>query len=356
VYANTQSAFSQDLLDLGLKVNGSDDQAIKEFNAFLRDMQKAYDAYKSAEIADPRYGANKDIIKASMSSMESALTKLYSSDNMDVRNITVGGVAVPGIGGTINSMNADLSIGNYSMMAVAVNSLSSQLDAIKYSGGSLTSNDISLLGSIFSSTATPQTRDAINTVMSYDISKMVDKDGNLLNWDHADKQIALLMQRTVGELQEAYNNYASEKVAPVGTAASDVLHISANYSRSLGGKEASEINVNYVEINTKNLGMGAQDISSQKGSTRAIDQLDEVIKVVSGNRASIGTYINRLEYTVNNIASMTYNTQEAESRIRDTDFSKETTEFTKNQIMVQSATSILAQANSLPQSVLALIG
>jgi len=53
---------------------------------------------------------------------------------------------------------------------------------------------------------------------------------------------------------------------------------------------------------------------------------------------------------------MTYNTQEAEGRIRDTDFSKETTEFTKNQIMVQSATSILSQANSLPSSVLALIG
>jgi flagellin len=53
---------------------------------------------------------------------------------------------------------------------------------------------------------------------------------------------------------------------------------------------------------------------------------------------------------------MEYNTQEAESRIRDTNFATETTNFTRNQIMVQSATSILAQANSLPQSVLGLLG
>ncbi|MCL2207870.1 MAG: flagellin, partial [Fibromonadales bacterium] len=67
-------------------------------------------------------------------------------------------------------------------------------------------------------------------------------------------------------------------------------------------------------------------------------------------------YINRLEYTINNIANLEFNTQDAESRIRDTDFAKETTNFTRNQIMVQSATSMLAQANSLPQSVLGLLG
>ncbi|MCL2261046.1 MAG: flagellin, partial [Fibromonadales bacterium] len=84
--------------------------------------------------------------------------------------------------------------------------------------------------------------------------------------------------------------------------------------------------------------------------------LDGAIKSISGTRAGIGTFINRLEYTVNNIANLEFNTQDAESRIRDTDFAKETTNFTKNQIMVQSATSMLAQANSLPQSVLGLLG
>jgi flagellin len=84
--------------------------------------------------------------------------------------------------------------------------------------------------------------------------------------------------------------------------------------------------------------------------------LDKVIKSVSAVRAKLGTFINRLEYTINNIANLEFNTQDAEGRIRDTNFATETTNFTRNQIMVQSATSMLAQANSLPQSVLGLIG
>jgi len=92
------------------------------------------------------------------------------------------------------------------------------------------------------------------------------------------------------------------------------------------------------------------------GIYKAIDALDGAIKSISAARAKIGTYINRLEYTINNVANLEFNTQEAESRIRDTDFAKETTNFTRNQIMVQSATSMLAQANSLPQAVLGLLG
>ena len=103
-------------------------------------------------------------------------------------------------------------------------------------------------------------------------------------------------------------------------------------------------------------GSGSPDDVGSRKIYRVIDALDGAVKSISGARAKIGTYINRLEYTINNIASMEYNTQDAESRIRDTDFAKETTEFTRNQILVQSATSILAQANTLPQTVLGLIG
>jgi flagellin len=114
--------------------------------------------------------------------------------------------------------------------------------------------------------------------------------------------------------------------------------------------------VTYLSINPAALGLTTKNIKSQNAATEAIDQLDKVIKSVSGTRAKIGTFINRLEYTINNIANLEFNTQDAESRIRDTDFAKETTNFTRNQIMVQSATSMLAQANVLPQSVLGLLG
>jgi flagellin len=97
-------------------------------------------------------------------------------------------------------------------------------------------------------------------------------------------------------------------------------------------------------------------ISTQSFSSMAIDILDNALKSVNTMRAQIGSYINRLEYTINNIANLQNNTQDAESRIRDTDFAYETTQFTKNQILVQSATSMLAQANTLPQNALSLLG
>lgn len=165
------------------------------------------------------------------------------------------------------------------------------------------------------------------------------------------------------------------------------LHVGPNYTNGLGGKLNNEMAVTYGTVSfatpptskstdsndLKSVIIGGVKFASlsigptkltgtNTGSTLqpaiagAIDSLDKALKEISGTRAKIGTFINRLEYTVNNIASLEYNTQDAESRIRDTDFASATTAFTKNQIMVQSATSMLAQANSLPQTVLGLIG
>jgi len=159
--------------------------------------------------------------------------------------------------------------------------------------------------------------------------------------------------RAITGYKEAYE----EALKAVGAgAASYTLHIGANYSFGIGGKWGNEMTVTYVSVSPTSLGLIGKSIGMQNAATDAIDQLDKVIKDVSGARAKIGTFINRLEYTINNVANLEYNTQDAESRIRDTDFAKETTNFTRNQIMVQSATSMLAQANSLPQSVLGLLG
>jgi flagellin len=159
-----------------------------------------------------------------------------------------------------------------------------------------------------------------------------------------------------------------------GKAASYTLHVGPNYSGMLGdeGKYAYQITVTYGALNCKTdsgkwdvtvgstefmkNGVASISISGYDGAVDAIDKLDNAIKSISGARASIGTFINRLEYTINNIANLEFNTQDAEGRIRDTNFATETTNFTKNQIMVQSATSMLAQANSLPQAVLGLLG
>jgi flagellin len=76
---------------------------------------------------------------------------------------------------------------------------------------------------------------------------------------------------------------------------------------------------------------------------------------VSQSRAQLGAYQNRLNATINNLSSIATNTEQSKSRIMDTDYSKETTQLAKSQIIQQAATAMLAQANQSPQMVLSLL-
>ena len=96
-------------------------------------------------------------------------------------------------------------------------------------------------------------------------------------------------------------------------------------------------------------------LSSPDGANRAIGVLDEALKLVNKQRADLGAYQNRLEFTAKGLAIGAENLQASESRIRDADMAEEMVEFTKNSILLQSATAMLAQANLKPRSVLQLL-
>ncbi len=98
------------------------------------------------------------------------------------------------------------------------------------------------------------------------------------------------------------------------------------------------------------------DISSQDGAHSAIDVIKNAINYVSGIRGDLGAVQNRLEHTANNLSVMAENIQDAESTIRDTDIAEEMMSYTKNNILIQSAQAMLAQANAVPQGVLQLLG
>ena len=87
----------------------------------------------------------------------------------------------------------------------------------------------------------------------------------------------------------------------------------------------------------------------------AIDTINAAINAVSSYRAKLGAAQNRLEHTVNNLKVTSENITSAESRIRDTDMADEITAFTKNNILLQASQSMLAQSNSVPQSILSLL-
>ena len=97
-------------------------------------------------------------------------------------------------------------------------------------------------------------------------------------------------------------------------------------------------------------------ISTEALAASAISNLTASINDLSTNRATLGAIQNRLEFKIQNLDNSAENLQAAESRIRDVDMAKMMTEFTKNSILFQASTAMLAQANAIPQSVLQLIG
>ena len=118
----------------------------------------------------------------------------------------------------------------------------------------------------------------------------------------------------------------------------------------------NQLVVNIGDIHTKALGIDGIDISTQAGAQSAVNHIRDAINTVSSIRGTLGATQNRLEHTANNLSVMTENIQDAESTIRDTDIAEEMMAYTKNNILVQSAQAMLAQANQIPQGVLQLLG
>jgi len=117
----------------------------------------------------------------------------------------------------------------------------------------------------------------------------------------------------------------------------------------------NQLSVSVKDMHAKAMGIGDIDISTQDGASAAMAKIKDAINYVSDARGTLGATQNRLDHTINNLSVMTENIQDAESTIRDVDIAQEMMSYTKNNILVQSAQAMLAQANQLPQGVLQLL-
>ena len=118
----------------------------------------------------------------------------------------------------------------------------------------------------------------------------------------------------------------------------------------------NQMQVSIGDMHTAAMGIDGIDIGTQDGAASAISVIKSAINYVSGIRGDLGALQNRLEHTQKNLSVMAENIQDAESTIRDTDVAEEMMSYVKNNILVQSAQAMLAQANQVPQGVLQLLG
>jgi flagellin len=133
------------------------------------------------------------------------------------------------------------------------------------------------------------------------------------------------------------------------------FQVGANMDQSeqmfVGTMTASALKLTNEQDSKQALSLGNPDEAN-----KSIGVVDSALKVVNKQRADLGAYQNRFEYAQKGVDIAAENLQASESRIRDTDMAKNMVDFVKNQILVQSSTAMLSQANTQPQSVLKLLG
>ena len=126
-----------------------------------------------------------------------------------------------------------------------------------------------------------------------------------------------------------------------------VLHVGANQMQDIG--------VGIADMSAQALGVSNLLVTDNERANHAIGKIDGAIYAVSSERAKLGAVQNRLDHTISNLTTSSENLTAAESRIRDVDMAKEMMNFTRYQILASAATSMLAQANLMPQTVLTLL-
>jgi flagellin len=253
-------------------------------------------------------------------------------------------------------------------VTVTVSSMSSTGLALKGTSAKATSADI---GSAVEATVAPTIALTYNTGASNaaDVSTTVTVASNTRAGSNGDYDFSNSADRSAFEaavnsgLATSTGGAVSAKVvggstsgtyrlelATAGTGGTSLVNVTGG---TMIGAGAGLVNIAAGANNGSGVTSIATNISA--GATAAITTIDAAISTVSSQRATLGAYQNRFEHTIANLSVTVENLSASESRIRDTDMAQEMVAFTRSQILTQAGTSMLAQANSAPQSVLSLL-
>ena len=231
-------------------------------------------------------------------------------------------------------------------------------DGAKASSSSNTAIDLSKLG-VSSGLLASQKNDVFKAMQN--IVEGTDSTDPALKLDNGSKRYAMSIDGTTVKLTSQEDSNTTSKFesrvsadikTPTETTYGEGLVLQIGDTADTFNK----LTVSIEDMHTSSLGIGDLDISTQEGAAGALDKIKSAINSVSDTRGNMGALQNRLEHTINNLGVMRENIQNAESVIRDTDVAEEMMNYTKNNILNQSAQAMLAQANQLPQGVLQLLG
>lgn len=391
-YSANNSALSKNLekLSSGYKINRAGDDAAglaisEKMRAQITGLETAQDNAKSGinlvqtaegsltevhdmlnrmvELADQSANGTYDNatdranLQKEVSQLKSEINRIADSSNFNGIKLLDGSLG--GYTATANTTAVDGVVG---------------ADAIKVSGGDLSSGDGVVLthadtGAITVKSVTVggvsiDAADLADNGLTATVTAPKDADGNTVsNGTYAISITVTDKTKATAAIAEAVGEGLAVSATTLGKPASDADYTFTTDGTGNGLKlqigdtadTFNQLTVSVGDMHTKALDIADIDISTQDGATAAIDKIKAAINSVSSTRGTLGATQNRLDHTINNLSVMTENIQDAESTIRDTDVAEEMMAYTKNNILVQSAQAMLAQANQVPQGVLQLL-
>jgi flagellin len=172
---------------------------------------------------------------------------------------------------------------------------------------------------------------------------------------------SIALTDTEGSTTDTITGLAADATSASGSG--DFAGLDLTLDGALADSEVSQITIDTATaadftggVTTDAVTDSGIDVSSQEAANNAISTIDDAIKTVSAERSKLGAYQNRLDHTINNLNTAEENLTAAESRISDVDMAREMMNMSKQQILSQAGTAMMAQANQLPQGVLQLLG
>jgi len=254
----------------------------------------------------------------------------------------------------INSKTTDTGVTADARTVVAIDTLSAS------GATSFTLNGSSITATTSSQTDYISIAEAVNEKSgAHGVTATVDETLGLVLTDESGKDI------TIGSLTGATASIravehdgktASTTVLATATSATVAGSIKLNSTESFAVASANALIEPTGAQVSASVDVGTINLGTTKGAQDALDIIDGALSQIDSQRASLGAIQNRFGHTISNLANIQENVSASRSRIQDTDFATETAQMTKNQILQQAGTSILSQANQIPQAAISLLG
>ncbi len=302
-----------------------------------------------------------------------------AADTSGGNGITNGGVSITGRGGVAvpiaNAANATAATIASSINAVSATTgvsadAKSQVQLSNLTAAGAVSFELN--GSVISASPSSTTDfAAIATAVnersgSTGVSATINDAGNIIFTDDTGADIEIGNFVSAGDITATGMNYDgtlgnSPRVLTGGTTTTDsvvvagTIRLNSTESFSVTSGDATLGADTAAHVSTA-ANVSLIDVATQNGAQTALDIVDGAISQIDSQRATLGAIQNRFNHTIANLANIQENVSASRSRIQDTDFAVETATMTKNQILQQAGTSILAQANQIPQAAISLIG